>query len=444
MKQIRMLLSNAGQKLREQAGLSLERDDTAEMHCLNIYDVERQKVFGFGGAFTEASSHNYMLLSPKRRAEVIDALFDDETGLGFRVCRTHIGSCDFCIGEYAYTEPEDRDLSTFSLAHDEQEILPFIKAAQKKTKNALRFFASPWSPPCWMKTNGKATGGGQLREDWKDVWAGYIARYITEYAKRGVPISAMTVQNEPFATQTWESCRYTGAEEAELAVKHLYPALKRAGLGDVKLMIWDHNRERVFERACASFASAEARELIWGIAFHWYTGCHYEGLDLCRERFPDKPLIETEFCTHRIGDPRTDFTSALEYAFDIGANLNHGASACVDWNMALDTASGPFHDRGGSLLAPIFVDAENDSFYLTGVYYGMAHFSHFIKPGAIALVSSSYDPDLQITAARNPDGGIAAVLVNRSNAKRPFALRIHGESAVSSIPAKSIATLLIG
>ena len=194
-------------------------------------DEEKQTIIGFGGAFTEAGAHALSELPPARREEVIRAYFDPTRGLGYTLCRTHINSCDFSLGNYAYCEvPGDMKLENFSIARDHQLLIPFIRDAQRISANEIRFLASPWSPPAWMKSNGAMNDGGHLKPEFRGVWAQYFARYIKAYAEVGIPIWAITVQNEPRAHQTWDSCLYTHAEQRDLYATILDRPLPRKGL----------------------------------------------------------------------------------------------------------------------------------------------------------------------------------------------------------------------
>jgi len=159
------------------------------------------------------------------------------------LCRTNINSCDFSSDSYAYTETDgDVSLEHFSIEHDRKYKIPLIKAAIERSGNDVRLFASPWSPPAWMKTNNNMLRGGKLKPEYYQSWADYYIKFVQEYKKEGLPIWGLTVQNEPMATQTWESCIYTAEDERDFVKKYLGPTLEKSELSDLKLMIWDHNR----------------------------------------------------------------------------------------------------------------------------------------------------------------------------------------------------------
>ncbi len=218
---------NTTDRLAEKGSLTFQAQ-AAEMP---IVFVDSHKCFqtieGFGGAFTESAAHTFYKMSPEVRAEILRAYFDPVTGNGYSLCRTHINSCDFSLGNYAYTEvPGDVELRHFTIEHDRHELIPMIKEAAAKVGPSFKLLASPWSPPAWMKTNGQMNHGGKLKPEYRQAWANYLVRYIQEYEKEGLPIWGLTVQNEPLATQVWDSCIYTAAEERDFVRDFIGPALE--------------------------------------------------------------------------------------------------------------------------------------------------------------------------------------------------------------------------
>ena len=201
-----MVVSTADKKLEPQILPRVTADINTELKVLNVYrDAKKQTWLGFGSALTEAAAYCYAQLPEDKKKEVL-RLFYSKEGLGYELGRMHIGSCDFATQEYAYTEPGDREMKTFDLGQDRKYVLPMVKDIVAAAPE-LFLFASPWSPPPWMKSNGSTRAGGELLDEWKTPWAEYVARYLESYAAEGVQIPAMTVQNEPWAAQTWESCR---------------------------------------------------------------------------------------------------------------------------------------------------------------------------------------------------------------------------------------------
>lgn len=416
--------------------------DGAEGAMINIYaNAEYQEIEGFGGAFTEAASTTIDKLSDDLREEILKAYFDPKEGIGYTLCRTHINSCDFALGNYSYVEDDDVELKTFDIARDKQSLLPLIKDAQKVEGAEFKMFASPWSPPAWMKDTKRMNRGGKLLPEYRETWAKYFAKYIKAYAEEGVDIWGVTVQNEPKAVQTWDSCVYTGQEEGEFVAKHLGPILEDEGLGDVKIMVWDHNKERLVDRFCESMSVEGADKYIWGGAFHWYSGDHFEAIDVAGRLFPDKKWLFSEGCVeHHL---RTgEWSQGERYGHDIMGNLNHGACGFTDWNIVLNEMGGPNHVQN-YCDAPIMADTKNNSIAYQISYYYMGHFSKYIRPGAKRIGSTTYTDKLEATAFKNEDGSIAVVVMNRTDEELPYNIRYEGDLLAMTSAPHSIATLVI-
>lgn len=429
-------------RLSEKSSLTFHADEQgAEMPLINVYDdLTYQEIIGFGGAITEASAVTAAKLGDENKNKIIQAYFDSEEGIGYTLCRTHINSCDFSVGNYAYVEEEDPTLANFDIGRDKQAIIPYIKQASAAAGDGFLLYASPWSPPAWMKTNGEMNNGGKLKPEYRDAWARYYVKFIEAYEAEGLPIWGLTVQNEAKAVQRWDSCIYTAEEERDFIRDHLGPALKAADLSRVRLMIWDHNKERVYDRAKVAFLDAEASKYIWGIGFHWYSGDHFEALSAVHDRFPDKALVFTEGC-HEGGVQLGSWKSGERYAHDIIGNLNNWMSGWTDWNIVLDEQGGPNH-VGNYCDAPIIADTRNDSLTFQSSYYYIGHFSKYIRPGAVRIASSKYTDKLETIAFKNADGTIAVVVLNRTDEDLPYILRNRDELAESVSPAHSIQTLL--
>jgi glucosylceramidase len=402
-----------------------------------------QELLGFGGAFTEAASTTLDKLPARRRQEILEAYFSPSRGHGYTVCRTHINSCDFCLGNYACAAVEgDVALEHFSIDRDRRSLIPMIRDATSLAGGALVLFASPWSPPAWMKTNGQMNGGGKLRAEYRDAWARYYVRYIREYAREGIPIWGLTVQNEPEASQTWDSCLYTGEEERDFVRDHLGPALDDAGLGHVRLIIWDHNRDRLYERAKTVLDDPRAARHVWGVGFHWYCGDHFDNVQLVHEAYPDKHLIFTEGCQE--GGPHIgSWDTGERYARSIIQDLNRWTVAWVDWNLVLDETGGPNH-AGNLCSAPILADTQAGEVLYQSSYYYIGHFARFIRPGARRVGCAATLDALEATAFVNTDGTLAVVALNRSDEPLAFLLRVDGLETRTDVPARGIKTYLLG
>ena len=367
---------------------------------VTAYDEPKQEIFGFGGAFTEAASHNYALLPPDEKKKALSLLFGAE-GLNYRFCRVCLGSSDFSLGDYRYAS--DETLSDFSIEHDRREILPFIRDAMAARGGDLILFASPWSPPAFLKTTGSVIGG-HLRPDCFGTYAEYFARFVEEYAREGVKISFVTPQNEP-GQHRWEGCVWD-ADEMSRFVTALGETFARHGL-DVGILAWDYNRAGMFDHV-RSLMRSPAAPYVRGIGFHWYTGVHTGELDVTHDVYPDLPLIETEFChglgARMYGRYRTEFLDML----------THNVSAVVEWNLMLDENGGPYHNRDIGCNSPVWVDSVEKTVQKRSIYSQTYMFAHFIRPGAHALYTSAARRDLLTLAVKNPDGHVLIYLYNLS------------------------------
>jgi len=447
-KKVKVFASSANQKemLVEQPDLVFKTDSETENLLININpEFKYQKVLGFGAAFTETSAYNFSLLSPESKQKLIEAYFG-KIGNNFNFCRTHINACDFSIDEYTYVKDGDVDLKTFNIDRDRKYILPMIKAALKVNPD-LRLFASPWSPPAWMKDNKSVTHGGRLLPQYYKTWAKYFSLYLKEYKKGGIDFFAVTIQNEPKAAQPWESCIWTGREEGEFAANFLRPTLDKNGFDKTKIIIWDHNKERILERARESMSVPGAKKAIWGIGHHLYSGDHFDNLRMAHELFPYKTLIATENNGYGIrgGDVAEDWEAIERYAKEMIMNFNNFTSASVTWNFMVDfKTGGPYHNtEAGSSSAPVWVDADKKEFILGPLYYTDGHFSRFIKRGATRIGSSCYNDAVKVAAFSNPDGEIVVVVLNTTDKDITPKIRLNNCTADFTMSAKSLQTLVV-
>ncbi|MBW8002794.1 MAG: glucosylceramidase [Planctomycetes bacterium] len=400
-----------------------------------------QTITGFGGAFTEATAYTLSRMSPDKRAEAIKAYFDPKEGIGYTLCRTHINSCDFSLGNYAYNEVDgDTELKHFDISRDKRWLIPLIKDAMAVEGASFKLFSSPWSPPAWMKTNGQMNQGGKLKPEYREAWALYYAKYIKAYAKEGIDIWGLTVQNEPAATQRWDSCLWTAEEEGAFVRDHLGPTLEKQGLGDTKIIIWDHNKDIIFERVEPILSDPEAAKYVWGVGFHWYSGDEFDHLDKVHEAFPNTNLLFTEGCQEG-GVHLNDWKIGERYGHDILGDLNSWTVGWVDWNMVLDERGGPNH-VDNLCDAPIIADTVRNELIYENSYYYLGHFSKYIRPGAVRIASSVNKDNLEVTAFKNTDGKVAVVVINRTPEAVDFDLKVGDAVAKTSSPARSIMTLL--
>jgi glucosylceramidase len=407
-----------------------------------------QVVEGFGGAFTEAAAVTWQALSAPQRTALLQACFspDPALGHGYTLCRVHMNSCDFALGNYAHLAvPGDTALEHFSIERDRRHLLPFIQAAQAAAGRPIKLLVSPWSPPPWMKSNGQMNEGGHLLPEYRSTWARCFVRFIQAYEAEGVPIWGVSVQNEPEAHQRWDSCLYSAEEERDFVRDHLGPELAAAGLGHVRIVIWDHNRDRMVERAATVLRDAAAAQYVWGTGFHWYGENHFEHVQMLHDAWPDKQLLFTEGCQEG-GPHHGEWALGERYGRSMINDLNRWTVGWIDWNLVLDETGGPNH-VGNLCSAPLLVDRASDAVLAQSSYHYIGHFARHVQPGAQRLLCASTREDLEASAFVNPDGRCATVVMNRSEQAIAMTLRIDGRELQSltvavEMPARSIATFL--
>ena len=371
-----------------------------------------QKIIGFGGAFTEAAANVYAGLDEPQKKEVVQAYFNKEEGNSYTIGRLTIHSCDFSHGNYCYIDENDIELASFSVDHDEEEILPFILDAQKAA-GKLRYIASPWSPPAWMKTNNNMCCGGSLKQEFQAVWAEYYVKFIEAYKKKGISVWGVTVQNEAGAAQPWESCVYTPEDERDFVKEHLGPVLQKAGLRDVNIIVHDHNRDHVLDRCRIIYDDPQAEQYIWGAGVHWYEGDNFQNLHALHEIFPEKSLLFTEGCQEH-GTHHNSWALGERYGKSIINDINNWVCGWLDWNLLLDISGGPNHVYN-MCSAPIIAAPEKGKLFYENSYYYLGHFSRYVQPEAYRILAVSSDEKLLTTAFLNPDNSVVSVVMNPSD-----------------------------
>ena len=424
---------------------SLVPDSKAqEMDVVNVYPRKRYQVIqGFGAALTESAGYTLARMSREKQKEIVKSCYGRD-GLGYTLGRIHMDSCDFSVSNYcAVEDPGDAAFGDFTLERDAKYVQPLIKMAEEALGQPVSLL-SPWSPPAFMKETGVRNGGGHLRRECYQAYADYVVKYITAYQKQGIQISCMTVQNEPLAVQTWDSCEYTAEEEKEFLRDYLYPALKENGLAHVKLYIWDHNKERVYERAC-EIVDETTRDMVAGVAYHWYSGDHFATLQMVREDFPELLLMRSEGCVEYARGAEhvpDDMRHARLYAHDLIGDLNHGMNSWLDWNLVLDEQGGPNH-VGNFCNAPVMCDTTTDTVEVKPMFHAIGQFSKYIRPGAVRIGCSSFSPEVEVTAAQNPDGSVAVVILYTGRGRRMIHLRTEGMITRVVVPENSISTVVL-
>lgn len=435
-------------------------------------DETYQTITGFGGSFTESSAYLLNKLSKDNRNKILEAYFGED-GARYSLTRTHINSCDFSLSQYSYAPVEgDVNLEHFSIAEDREDIIPMIKDAMMISKDGFKIISSPWTAPPWMKDN-KEWVGGKLMPEFYDTWALFFSKYLDAYKAEGIDVWGITVENEPHGNgNNWESMHYTPKEMTDFVQNHLGPKLEADRKSDVVILGYDQNRAGLKEWVDEMYRDEASSKYFDGTAIHWYESTYEvfpEALQYAHNKAPHKYLIETEGCVdaevpHWQDDAwywkkeATDwgwdwaseedkylhpkYAPVNRYARDIIGCLNNWVDGWIDWNMVLDKQGGPNWFENWC-VAPVIVDIEADEVYFTPLYYTMAHFSRYIRPGAVRIGFTSSDEALQTTSAINPDGSIAVIVFNEGFDEKSFNLKLNDQSINLKIGPQTIQTILI-
>lgn len=407
-----------------------------------------QTFWGIGGAITDASAEVFAKLSKDKQHELLLAYYDKSKGIGYSLARTTIHSSDFASGSYTYIDEGDKTLASFSIEHDQEFRIPLIKQAIKYAGGHLPLYASPWSAPAFMKSNNNMLQGGKLLPEYYDAWATYYTKFIQAYESEGMPIWGITIQNEPMATQRWESMIYTAEEERDFLKNHLGPIMAQKGFGDKNIVVWDHNRDLISHRANTIFEDPEAAKYAWGIGFHWYedwTGDEtmHDNLQNVHNSFPSKNLLFTEGTNERFSQAKYQYwPNAERYGRSMIMDFNRGTVGWTDWNILLDQHGGPNH-VANFCFSPIHADTSTNELIYTPTYYYIGHFSKFIRPQAHRISATSSRSPLLTTAFKNTDNSIITVVMNQSDNKIDYNFIIDDQESQITILPRAMQTIVI-
>ena len=407
-----------------------------------------QSFLGIGAALTDASAETFAKLPKQQQQDFLQAYYSTEKGIGYSLARTNIHSCDFSSGSYTYVNEGDKALSSFNIDHDRQYRIPFIKQVIAAAGGKIVLYASPWSPPAFMKTNKEMLHGGKLDPAFAQSWAMYYSKFIKAYEKEGIPVWGITIQNEPMATQKWESCIFTAEEERDFLKKYLGPTMQKQGLSEKKIIVWDHNRDLMFHRANVIYDDPEAAKYAWGMGFHWYEDWSgglkmFENVGLVNKAYPTKNLLFTEGCAESFNAARIkNWSLGEQYGRNMINDFNNGSVGWTDWNILLDERGGPNH-VGNFCFAPVHANTATGELIYTNSYYYIGHFSKFIRPGAKRIASAASRSQLLTTSFKNKDGKIVVVVMNQSDKKVTYNLCVGRNAAVVDILPHAIQTLIL-
>jgi len=384
------------------------------------------KYIGMGSALTESSAYNYHLLNDVNKKEFIKTMFTKE-GLNYNFGRISIGSNDFSLKTYQYTKR--KDLKDFSIDHDKQYTIPFIKDILDY-KN-LNLIASPWSPPGVFKRFGILRYGIKLKKDYYEEYSLYIKKWLDSYSSNGINVNYLTMQNEPEARQPWESCVFSLDEQKAFLYNHLLNKLDNQ-----KVLLWDHNKDDLYHKFKSLYKDDDK---VAGIGFHYYTDGNYEELHKIREKNKDILMINTEMCCGYSKYNEKEWIKDAEYYLkDIINDFNNGINAYLDWNILLDKNGGPTYINNKVKSAVIY---DNKSFIKTPIYYYLYHISHFLDD-TYNVVETINNKHLYIASFSNKDNIVIIVLNTSSNSKE-YTIKVNNQEIKDSINTHSIITYVL-
>jgi glucosylceramidase len=399
-----------------------------------------QSMVGFGAAVTDASAWLIQTrLDATQRAALLADLFGHDGGIGLSFTRITIGASDFSRSHYSLDDTPgniaDPDLAHFSIEPTRAELLPVLRAA-RAINPELRIVASPWSPPGWMKTSGSLVHGRLLPEA-QAALAAYLVRFSDAFAAEGVPIFALTLQNEPdFDPPDYPGMRLEPAERARIIREFLGPMLSKRATPPL-ILDWDHNWDKP-ESPLEVLADTEAARFIAGVAWHCYNG-NVQAQTKVHAAHPDKDAYFTE-CSGGEWDP--DFGSSLRWftrELIIGATRGW-ARGVVLWNLALDEKHGPHAGGCGDCRGVVTIDSANGTVTRNVEYYVLAHASRFVRPGAQRIESTSFAKGLETVAFQNTDGSLALIVLNDARRQQKLSVRSGNASFDYALPAGAVAT----
>ena len=405
--------------------------------------TQYQQMDGFGGSLTDSSAWLiWNKLSASQRTTLMQQLFSPSSGIGISFLRQPMGATDFSAsGNYSYDDvppgQTDPNLSNFTVAHDTAYIIPLVKQALS-INPSTKVVALPWSPPAWMKTTG-TMNGGNINTSYFPSLAQYFVDFVEAYRQQGVPIYALSVQNEPlYSTTGYPSEFLSASDEARFIASNLGPALSKAGLGNVKIFAYEHNWDNTSYPE--TVLGSTAAQYVSGSSFHCYAG-NPTAQSTVRTAFRAKDIWFTE-CS---GITSTSFAGDLAWNAEhllIGATRNWARSVSL-WNLALDQASGPKNGTCSNCRAVVKIDDSVSPATVTFnvEYYILGHLGKFVVSGAHRIDSNTFGAgSIEDVAFQNPDGSIVLLVLNSAHNPRTFTVASKGQSFSYTLPAGTLAT----
>ncbi len=427
--------------LQPQAAVSFSTGGSANIATVFIDELKRyQTMEGFGASFTDSSAWLMNKIIPAASLPgVMNSLFDHNGGIGISFVRNPMGASDLARSLYSYDDmpagATDPNLSSFSIAHDQADIIPLLRQA-KSINPRLKIMANPWSPPGWMKTSGSMIGGSLLPASYTS-FANYFVRYLQAYAAAGVPVDYVSLQNEPlYLPDAYPGMSMPATDQLVILRDYVLPALAASQLA-AKVLIYDHNWDQSrYPQTILADSTVAASAQIGGIAWHWYGGTP-GAMSLLHNQYPNRNNYVTEASggTWIADEVKTDFETITQ-------SMRNWSSSYVKWGLALDENRGPFIKGGCGDCTPLITVNEGSGAVTYNIdYYTLGHFSKFVLPGAVRIYSSNA-PRIVSAAFMNPRGTEVLVAYNDSSSSQTFQVTSHGRSFVYTLPALAGATFM--
>jgi len=426
--------SNLFRKELTASGFSTTTNNLANLNVDST--VQYQAIDGFGYTYTEGSAHAISQMPVASKATLFNELFGSaESSINVNFLRLGIGATDLSTSVYSYDDmpsgQTDPTLANFTLAKDQVVLIPQLKEV-KAINPSVKFLSTPWSPPVWMKDNNSSIGGN-LQPQYYQVYANYFVKYLQAMQSEGLPVYAITPQNEPLHAGNNPSLHMTAQEQANFIKNNLGPAINTAAL-QTKIIIYDHNADRP-DYPLAILADAGARQYVDGSAFHLYGG-DISALSTVKAAYPDKNIYFTEQYTASNGNFGGDLVWHTKNVV-IGSLRNH-SRVVLEWNLANDPGFGPF-TPGGCNTCLGAITASNTGYTRNVAYYIIAQVSKFVPAGSKRIASDNLG-SVQSVAFLRPDGKKTLLVLNESASANSFNIKFNGKWMPVSLPANSVAT----
>ena len=520
-----LVTSESGDKLAVKSNIEFKPATSTEQQTVLVIkpEIVKQTITGIGSSFTESSAFVLAHLETEQRDKIMQDVYSED-GANFSIARTPIGATDFSVeGKYSYAEVAgDAALENFSIEVDQDgfsraqypgikdesfDVLPMIQQVldikQQQADSDFRIIASAWTAPPWMKDintwyipgtpeNDYQGTGGSLKPQYESTYADYILNYLDHYQQAGVELWGLTPVNEPHGNSgQWESMHFSPESQRDFIKEFLGPKLQASKHDDIKLLIFDQNRDGLEHWTDVILGDEEAAQYVYGSAVHWYESTEkvYEDvLQKVHEKFPGFDIIHTEGTIDDLGKPAgggiidtvkfqeegwfnndsfwwnrnaTDwaytatwapnvedhpiYTPVHRYARNIIVSFNHWMSGWIDWNIVLDSDGGPNH-VGNFCGAPIMIDTANGDVYYTPLYYILSQFSQTIRPGDVAVQADKYlyeldDDALHTSATLNDEGMLTVQILNTTKESIETQLQVGSQQALVVVPANALQTL---